>query len=101
MSERRVLLAEIVAIPGCEGRVADLLARLAHDVRAEPGNVSFEPSTVERNDSHFLIYEEYRDEDAFAAHLGAEHTVEFNRVVATLAEGGRSELTWLHPLINT
>jgi quinol monooxygenase YgiN len=98
VSERKVLVAEIVALPGCARQVATLLSRLADDVRAEPGNVLFEASTVGRDERRFLVYEEYRDDDAFAAHLSAKHTVEFNSVLTTLAENGRSELTLLSPL---
>jgi quinol monooxygenase YgiN len=98
VSERKVLVAEIVALPGCEDRLAVLLTELAERVRSEAGNVLFEPATVERDPLRFLVYEQYRDEDAFTSHLAAAHTVEFNSILVTLAENGRSELTGLSPL---
>ncbi|MFC5502888.1 putative quinol monooxygenase [Lysinimonas soli] len=98
MNPRRVLYAEIVAAPGRDREVRALLSELTAVVRAEPGNVLFEPSEREDRPGHFFVYEEYRDAEAFAAHIASEASVEFNRRLGPLVEGGASRLTRLAPL---
>lgn len=85
-------------MPGREAQVAELLVGLTAAVRAEPGSVLFEASTLAGHPHHFFVYEEYRDVEAFEAHLRSDYSIEFNRKLAPLVEGGRSELTWLVPL---
>jgi len=41
------------------------------------------------------VFETYRDRAAFDAHVGSAHSVEFNRRLGPLVEGGASRLTWL------
>lgn len=96
----RALYAEIVALPQAEARVAELLRTLTRDVRAEPGNLEFVCYTVESDPRRFFVYEVYRDEAAFQAHLRADYGAVFNAELASLVEGGRSQLTYLLPLGN-
>jgi quinol monooxygenase YgiN len=98
MSERKVLFAEIVARVGHEAEVAAMLAEHAVAVRAESGNQIFEPAALFGKPRCFFIYEQYLDQEAFAVHLASEHSIDFNRRLTPLVEGGRSELTWLTPL---
>jgi quinol monooxygenase YgiN len=53
--------------------VMETLRLLAAASREEPGCVSYIPHTVEGDPETFLIYEQYRDEKALAAHRASAH----------------------------
>jgi quinol monooxygenase YgiN len=53
--------------------VMESLRLLAAASREEPGCVSYIPHTVEGDPETFLIYEQYRDEKALAAHRASAH----------------------------
>ena len=91
----RALYAEFTAVEGAEQRVAALVAALTELVRAEPGNLAFEPYTLESNPRHWFVYEVYKDEAAFQAHITAPYGAVFNAELVSLVEGGGSRLTWL------
>ncbi|KQN75113.1 putative quinol monooxygenase [Devosia sp. Leaf64] len=89
------LIAEFTARVGKAEEVAELLAGLATDVRAEPGNVVFD--TYRRFDARqkFVVYEIYKDRAAFEAHISAEYGAVFNAKLRTLIEEPNSVLTFL------
>ena len=87
------LCAEFTAIPGAEQQVADLVRDFTERVRAEPGNLAFNPHTLVDEPRRWFVYEMYRDEAAFREHLAAEHGAVFNAALEPLVEGGRSRLT--------
>jgi len=91
----RALFAEFTAIPGAEERVAELVSDLTDLVRAEPGNLVFNPHTLADDPRRWFVYEVYRDEEAFREHLGADYGATFNAELAGLVEGGASRLTFL------
>jgi len=94
-----VLYAEFTARPGAEDAVAGLVAELTARVREEPGNISFEPSTLRDAPRRWFVYEVYRDEAAFGAHIGAPYGAVFNSALGPLIEEDGSRLTWLSPAI--
>lgn len=77
-----VLIARWTAAPGNEERVERTLRALAVAAREEPGCRAFRPTRSVDDPRVFLIYEEYDDEAALAAHSASEH---FKRYV--LEEG--------------
>jgi quinol monooxygenase YgiN len=89
------LYAEFTVLPGNEQRVSELVRDLTAAVRNEPGNVFFEPFRLETNPLHYVVFETYADEAAFAEHLAAEHGKAFNAELTPLVVGGASALTWL------
>lgn len=89
------LYAEFQAVPGAGDAVASLVAGYRRDVRAEPGNVRFDAHRLTEDRDRFFVYEEYVDEEAFAAHLGNPANAVFNAALAPLVVGGGSTLTWL------
>ena len=89
------LYAEFTARPGCEDAVAGLVKELTARVREEPGNLTFEPSTLEAEPRRWFVYEVYRDAAAFQAHLAAEHGAVFNSALGPLIEEDESRLTRL------
>ena len=53
--------------------VAETLRLLAVASRQEPGCINYIPHHVEGDPDTVLIYEQYRDRDALAAHRESEH----------------------------
>lgn len=53
------------------------IARYTADVRAEPGNVSFDYYENGDNPNQFVIVEAFRDSDAGAAHVATDHAKGF------------------------
>jgi len=78
----KTLLAEFTAREGAEDEVARLILDYAEKVRQEEGHPVFGILTKEANPRGFRIYEVYRDEDAFQAHLEAPYGGPFNTVLA-------------------
>jgi quinol monooxygenase YgiN len=92
------LYAEFTAKPGDADEVATLMRELTEAVRAEPGNVAFDPFVLDDDPLHYVVFEVYRDQDAFEAHIGSPHSRAFNEALAGRIEEPESQLTWLrHP----
>ncbi|GAB95896.1 quinol monooxygenase YgiN [Kineosphaera limosa] len=89
------LYAEFTVLPGHEQEVADLMAGLTRDVRAEPGNVTFEAHVERDRPNRYFVYEVYRDEQAFADHINAGYGAVFNERLNQLIEEDGSQLTFL------
>ncbi len=53
--------------------IAETLRMLATESRREPGCVSYIPHHIESDPDTVLIYEQYLDEKALAAHRESEH----------------------------
>jgi quinol monooxygenase YgiN len=98
MSEPTVLHATFTAQPGQGDRVAGLLREFAETVRAEEGNIVFDASRLADDPDRFFVYEVYRDDDAFQAHLSSPAGVPFNTELQTLIVEPSSQLTFLRRL---
>ncbi len=68
-----VLSVRMTAREGEEERAAELIGQLAAATWQEPGNVHWIPHRSVDDPRTFMIYEQYRDEDAFKAHGQTEH----------------------------
>jgi quinol monooxygenase YgiN len=94
----KTLLAEFTAREGAQEEVARLLREYALKVREEEGNLAFDLYTKASHPRAFWIFEVYRDEDAFQAHLKAPYGGPFNTALAPLIEEDASVLTFLDPV---
>ena len=94
----KTLYAEFSVTPGNEQRVADMMRELTALVRAEPGNLVFDPYTEEAKPNRYFVFEVYKDNAAFQAHISADYGARFNAELANLIEEDASQLTWLRPL---
>ncbi|MFG2577010.1 putative quinol monooxygenase [Streptomyces sp. NPDC048481] len=97
----KTLLAEFTAREGAQDEVARLIGEYAEKVRAEEGNVVFDVYTRQAAPRAFWVFEVYRDEDAFQAHLNAPYGGPFNAALSPLIEEDASVLTFLNPLTTT
>ncbi|NGO74339.1 antibiotic biosynthesis monooxygenase [Streptomyces sp. YC504] len=95
MRKTKTLLAEFTAREGAEGEVSRLIQEYADRVRDEEGNLAFEIYTKTAFPRAFWIFEVYRDEAAFQAHLKAPYGGPFNKALAPLIEEDASVLTFL------
>ena len=94
----KTLLAEFTAREGAEDEVTRLIKDYALKVRAEEGNLAFDVYTKKAAPRAYWIFEVYRDEDAFQAHLNAPYGAPFNAALTPLIEEDASVLTFLEPL---
>lgn len=94
----KTLLAEFTAREGAEDEVARLIREYALKVREEEGNLAFDVYTKSADPRAYWIFEVYRDEDAFKAHLDAPYGAPFNAALTPLIEEDASVLTFLDPL---
>ncbi|OUM43996.1 putative quinol monooxygenase [Arthrobacter sedimenti] len=92
------LYAEFTAKEGKADEVEALLLDLTTKVRAEPGNIVFDPHRRQEAPDDFFVYEIYRDDQAFQAHITADYGRVFNEALTDLIIGDGSQLTWLSPL---
>ncbi|MFJ1973893.1 putative quinol monooxygenase [Streptomyces sp. NPDC087903] len=95
---KKTLLAEFTAREGAEDEVARLIGDYALKVREEEGNIIFDVYTKAADPRAYWIFEAYRDEDAFQAHLNAPYGGPFNAALTPLIEEDASVLTFLNPL---
>ncbi|MFD0029700.1 putative quinol monooxygenase [Streptomyces sp. NPDC055059] len=94
----KTLVAEFTAREGAEADVARLILEYAKEVREEDGNLAFEVYTKASQPRAYWIFEAYRDEAAFQAHLKAPYGGPFNAALAPLIEEDASVLTFLDPV---
>lgn len=59
--------------PEDRSEVAEMLRLLAEASRQEPGCVSYSPHQLQDDPDTVLIYEQYRDDQALAAHRDSPH----------------------------
>ena len=94
----KFLYSRFTAKDGKAEEVAEALAGFAELVRAEPGNVAFDPYRLDDNGNKFFVWEAYKDEDAFKVHIEADYQYPFNTKLAQLIEEPASDLTFLHAM---
>lgn len=95
---KKTLLAEFTAREGAEDEVTRLILEYAEKVREEEGNLVFDVHTKASHPRAYWIFEVYRDEDAFQAHLKAPYGGPFNAALTPLIEEDASVLTFLNPV---
>lgn len=99
MSGSRVVLsAEFTALPAAADEVDALIQEYAQTVRAEPGNERFEVYRRAEDPGRFVVFEVYRDREAFDAHLGAEAGRAFNAALVPRIVEPQSVLSFLTPI---
>jgi quinol monooxygenase YgiN len=68
-----VLVVVMKAEEGSEAEVEALIGELAEASRREPGNEHYLTCRDPEHPGTFLLYEQYRDREAFEAHGASEH----------------------------
>jgi quinol monooxygenase YgiN len=68
-----VLIARMRTREGEEERAATLVSQLVAATRQEPGNILYIAHRDPEDPRAFMLYEQYDDEAAFAAHHASRH----------------------------
>jgi quinol monooxygenase YgiN len=66
-------IVELKFTPEDRAEIAEILRQLAGASRLEPGCVSFVPHQLQDDPDTVLIYEQYKDDAALAAHRESAH----------------------------
>jgi (4S)-4-hydroxy-5-phosphonooxypentane-2,3-dione isomerase len=77
-----VVCVTIVVKPGHEEEFIRATEANHRGTRQEPGNVRFDVLQREEDPSLFLLYEVYRDKEAFAVHQKTPHYLTWRQTVA-------------------
>lgn len=77
-----VILATWKVKPGKAEEIERILLELARETRKEPGVLMFLANRAKAESDTFVLYEQYADEGAFAAH---QQTAHFKRLVLECA----------------
>lgn len=96
--EQVVLVAEFVTRKGVANDVCEMLLEYRTVVRNEPGNLVFTCHQQNGQPETFMVYEVYRDQSAFNAHISSHENGVFNRKLVPLLEGNGVRLTFLTTL---
>jgi quinol monooxygenase YgiN len=73
-----VIAATYVAKQGEADGVKSVLEEMTPLTRGEPGCLTYQAHRSVENENVFFLYESYRDEEAFAAHVAADY---FERLI--------------------
>ncbi len=88
------LIAQIEARPDTADAVRVLMDEYAAHVLSMEGSDRFEVYRDKDNSNRIVILEQYRDQDAFAAHLADPENETLNAQLSKLTDGG-SDLQFL------
>src|SRR5215218_2861589 len=92
-----VVCAKWIAKEGEEDAVASAVSQLVGPSRAEPGILLYQPHRDPEDPKVFFFYEQYRDADAYQAHVDSEHfkTLGFGEAIPRLEARERTFFeTW-------
>jgi (4S)-4-hydroxy-5-phosphonooxypentane-2,3-dione isomerase len=82
------LMVQMEVRPGRrEEFLAGMAANAAATVRDEPGCLRFDVCSVDGDDHRFVLYELYRDADAFAAHKATRHFAQWRTIAEEVVQG--------------
>jgi quinol monooxygenase YgiN len=98
MENKVTLLAYINILPGFEKKVKEAMATMAAETSKEPGSEQFLPYT--RNDSPqtIVIYEIYKNDEAFQLHKTLPHAKTFFEIVKGKIVDDKIEVVFLTEL---
>src|SRR4051812_28490389 len=93
------VVAHYTALPGTGDAIAEILSKHVPATRGEPGCVTFEAYRNRDDPDRFVLYEQYVDDEAFAAHRTTPHFKEYieGGIVPRLQERTWSLLEAIEP----
>ena len=75
--EKTVVVARVEVKEGQEKAFIEIASKLVDSTRAEEGNLFYSLYQSTENPLVFIIYEEYKDDTAFATHANSAHFAAF------------------------
>lgn len=80
------IVATVIAPPGQEAALEEVLRGLVAPSRSDPGSVRYDLHRSLDNPRMYVFYEIWADRDSFENHLGTPHLANFKAKAATLVE---------------
>jgi quinol monooxygenase YgiN len=94
----RPMIAVLDAKPGLVNEFRAAVVELVHQVRQEPGCLTFTAYEARDFPGRFYLYEIYADAAAFDAHLKTDHVHTFISSIPALSTGGPGSLIQLNEI---
>jgi len=85
--EKTVIVARVIVNAGQEKAFIEIASKLVTATRAEEGNLFYTLYQSTENPSEFIIYEEYKDDDAFETHASSAHFAAFLEATGGMMAG--------------
>jgi len=85
--EKTVVVARIAVKEGKEKEFIEIATKLVTATRAEEGNLFYTLYQSTENPLVFIVYEEYKDDDAFEFHANSAHFAAFLEATNDLMAG--------------
>lgn len=90
-SGQRPMIAILIARPGSEQQMRELLICLAQDTRKESGCVAFLLHEALNSPGTFYLYEVYRSNLAFSEHLKSQTVTRFKQDLASVSDSSQDD----------
>ena len=68
-----IVVAKLKAVSGEEGKMQEALTEMVSKVETEEGTLVYTLHRHKKDPAIFLVYEKYRDKDAFKLHSSTAH----------------------------
>jgi len=98
MESKVILLAYINILPGFEKEVKEAMATMAAETSKEPGSEQFLPYIRSDSPQTIIIYEIYKNDDAFQLHKTLPHSKAFFELVKGKIVDDKIEIVFLTKL---
>ena len=85
--EKTVVVARVEVKEGQEKAFIEIASKLVEATRAEEGNLFYTLYQSTENPLTFIIYEEYKDDAAFATHANSAHFAAFTEATNDIMAG--------------
>jgi len=85
--EKTVVVARVAVKEGQEKEFIEIASKLVASTRAEEGNLFYMLYQSTENPSIFIIYEEYKDDNAFEVHANSAHFAAFTEASSGMMAG--------------
>ena len=85
--EKTVVVARVAVKEGQEKAFIAIASKLVEATRAEEGNLFYSLYQSTENPSLFIVYEEYKDDEAFEAHANSAHFAAFTEAINDIVAG--------------
>ena len=82
--EKKTVIARVFVKEGQEAAFTEVATTLLNATRAEKGNISYTLFQSTTDPKEFIFYEEYKNEEAFAAHGSSEHFATFANAITDM-----------------
>ncbi|HEY4310836.1 MAG TPA: putative quinol monooxygenase [Pirellulales bacterium] len=88
----RVIIAEVVTLPGKRDEFRKALDELILHSLAEEGVSTFRLHESQDQAGHFLLYERFRDDQSLKSHNATDHVAKILQIASGIAQDGKPKI---------